>query len=248
MKVNSVSAFVFKPFSQKQLDFICNSNAFINVAEGAVRSGKTIAATVRWINFVRESPHDKFLMTGKSSDTLYRNVIEDIEKILGNLVKFTKSSKGGAKLIFKLPDPSDPKGKKVTYKTCYCVGAYDEGSEGRIRGMSVAGWLADEVTLYPESFITQAINRMSMSGAKAIWTTNPDSPYHYIKQEYIDKSIGSGTEKPKNLRVWSYQLDDNLALDEEYKANIRSAYTGLWYKRMILGLWVNFAPRTLAIA
>lgn len=221
-------SFVFSPFSEKQLDFICNSDAFINIASGAVRAGKTIGATIRWINFVYESPHTRFLMTGKSADTLYRNVIEDIEKICGDDVRYVKSSSGGAKLIFKIPN--DDGG--VIEKVCYCVGAYDEGSESRIRGMTVGGWVADEVTLYPESFITQAINRMSLAGAKAFWTTNPDSPYHYIKTEYIDK-VGE-----KNIKCWYFDMDDNLSLTEEYKDNLKGMYSGIWEKRMIRGLWV----------
>lgn len=78
----------------------------------------------------------------------------------------------------------------------------------------------------------QALNRMSVSGAKAFWTTNPDSPYHYIKTEYMDKS------DTRDYKVFHFTLFDNPALPEEYIKNITQAYSGLWYKRMIEGLWV----------
>ncbi|MFN3283496.1 MAG: PBSX family phage terminase large subunit, partial [Pseudothermotoga sp.] len=213
---------------------ICNADAFINILEGSVRSGKTIASIVAWIEYVRTSPHTKFLMTGNTSDTLYRNVIEDIENILGDMVRYNKSSKGGAKLIFKFPNldyPAKSK-KRHIHKICYCVGAHDERSENKIRGLTVAGWYADEITLHPESFVKQAINRMSLAGARAFWTTNPDSPYHFIKTEFIDKA------KEKGYKVWHFELDDNLALSKEYKENLKKAYAGVWYKRMVLGLWV----------
>ncbi|RKN75013.1 PBSX family phage terminase large subunit [Paenibacillus ginsengarvi] len=227
--------FEFTPFSFKQLDVICNANAFINILEGSVRSGKTIASIIAWINFVKDSKHRVFLMTGSTSDTLYRNVIEDIERILGlKRAKYVKSAKGGARLNLTFPNPDYPKKSKRKFiqKICYCVGAHDDRAEGRIRGMTVGGWYADEVTLYPESVVTQALNRMSLSGARAIWTTNPDSPFHHIKVNFIDKA------DEKGYKVWHFELDDNLSLDELYKINIKAAYTGLWYKRMILGLWV----------
>ncbi|UUZ80649.1 PBSX family phage terminase large subunit [Paenibacillus sp. P26] len=228
-------AFDFKPFGVKQLDVIDNCDAFINILEGAVRSGKTIASIVAWINFVDESPHRVFLMTGSTSDTLYRNVIEDIERILGTKrAKYVKSAKGGAALRLKLENPDYPEksNRKYVSKICYCVGAHDERAEGRIRGMTVGGWYADEITLYPESVVKQCINRMSLAGARAFWTMNPDSPYHFIKKEFIDKAAEKG------YRRWTFGLDDNLSLTEQYKQELKNAYTGLWYMRMVDGLWV----------
>lgn len=214
----------WKPFSRKQLDAIFNADAFINILEGSVRSGKTIAANVSWINHVLSSPHNRFLMSGESTDSLYRNVIEDIIKIIGEQkVKYQKTAKGGPQLILKV-------GNKE--KICYCRGADKVNSEGAIRGMTTGGWYADEITLHHENFVKQAINRMSLSGAIALWTTNPDNPNHKIKKDYIDQAA------IKNYKVWHFELDDNLTLSEVYKKNLKEAYSGVWYKRFILGLWV----------
>jgi PBSX family phage terminase large subunit len=218
-------AFNWKPLSEKQLSSILKSDAFINILEGAVRSGKTIASIIAWMDFVVNSPEDEFLMTGYTIDTLYRNVISDMEKIYGSKrVKYVRSSKGGAKVIIKC--------KGRVKKTCYCLGANSERSESPLRGMTVAGWYADEVTLYPESFVKQAINRMSLDDAKAFWTMNPDSPYHYINTEFIEQA------EKKGFRHWHFDIDDNLALSEEYKENLKKSYSGLWYDRMVRGLWV----------
>lgn len=216
----------WKPFSAKALAAMNQSDAFINILEGAVRSSKTLSSIVAWLGFIEQSPHREFLMTGKTTDTLFRNVIDGatgILSIMGSRARYIKASQGGAKLLLEYG--------KVT-KVCYCIGAYNEGSEGRIRGMTVAGWYADEITLYPESFVKQAINRMSLSGRRAFWTTNPDSPYHYIKTEFIDKA------QEKGFKTWHFELNDNYALDDDYKESLRKSYSGLWYKRMVDGLWV----------
>ena len=73
----------WKPFSPKQLDFIKNSNAKMNIATGAVRSGKTIACTVAWIIFLLQAPDVDYAMLGKSLGTLKRNVLNDLFDILG---------------------------------------------------------------------------------------------------------------------------------------------------------------------
>jgi hypothetical protein len=58
---------------------------------------------------------------------------------------------------------------------------------------------------------------------------------HYLYKEYItnDAMIRDGVVKDIH-----FMLDDNPNLPDEYKANIRRSYSGMWYKRMILGMWV----------
>ena len=223
----------WSPFSETGLESIHLTDAFINIYEGAVRSSKTVCSIISWIKFVEDSPHREFLMTGKTADTLFRNVLDGdvgMINIIGSArAKYKKSSEGGAKLQFKCKDPETG---KMIVKTIYCLGANDERAEGNIRGMTIAGWYADEVTLYPESFVKQGINRMSLDGAQAFWTMNPDSPYHYIKIEFIDKAVEKG------YKIFHFELDDNLSLSERYKNSLKAAYSGLWYKRMVLGLWV----------
>lgn len=215
-------------FSPKQLDVIKttlkNELSFINILEGAVRSGKTFSVNLAWTLFVMNSPHTQFLMSGESTDSLYRNVIKDIIMILGeDRAYFQESSKGGAQLIINY------NGKM---KVCYCRGGSKANDEGKIRGITIGGWYADEITLHHETFVKQAINRMSLEGAKAIWTTNPDTPSHFINIEYREAA------EEKGYKHWHFNLDDNLSLSNTYKEEIKKAYTGVFYKRFILGLWI----------
>lgn len=272
----------WKPFSETAISSMQDCDSFINIYEGAVRSGKTVASIIAWISFIRNSPHKEFLMTGKTSDTLYRNVLGGdlgMLNVMSGTATYSKSSTGGSRIttrfinnefielvedledenlivlhrtgsgdiIYKRAYASIKENIKAIKeyladndmdtdipplydnKTIYCLGANDDRSEGNIRGMTIGGWYADEITLYPDNFVKQAINRMSLDGAQAFWTMNPDSPYHPIKTDYIDSG---------RYKVFHFELDDNAALSERYKTELKAAYSGLWYERMVLGLWV----------
>ena len=211
-----VKSFKYGLFSEKALDFIDNSNAFINILHGSVRSSKTITANVRWLDFIVNSPHDKFLMTGKTRDTLERNVIEDLIRMIDGKLHYEYNKFDGYLLIGD---------KKI-----YLVGFNDEGATDKIRGMTVGGWYADEAATAPESAIKMAINRCSLPDAKIFWTMNPDSPYHFIFKEYINNS---DLKEKGIIKVWHFTLEDNPNLTEEYIEQLKLIYSGsqLQYKR-----------------
>lgn len=204
-------------FSPKALDFIYNSNTWLNITHGSVRSTKTINCSVRWLQYVKTGPSGTLIMVGKTRTALQRNVMDDIQNICGRGFRWISKTDGLCSIF----------GRRV-----YCVGANDERSEEKIRGATFAGAYCDEVSLYPESFFNQLLARCSIAGAQIFCNTNPDSPYHWFNVNYIEN------ENIKNKAVWHFVLDDNLNLSESYKENLKSAYTGLWYKRMIEGLWV----------
>ena len=108
----------------------------------------------------------------------------------------------------------------------------------------------------PESFVNQATGRCSVQGSKYWFNCNPDGPYHWFKINWINKSTGYlGKEKTakvraeaaakgleaglKNILYVHFTMDDNLSLSEEIKARYRSMYTGVFFKRYILGLWLS---------
>ena len=205
--------------SPKQRDFLLHSDARINIACGAVRSGKTLVSILRWLYIVATCPEGSgLLMCAKTERTLRRNILDLIAEIVGP-DDFDLRSGVGECYIF---------GKKI-----YLVGANDERSENKIRGITLYAAYLDEVSLYPESFFQMLLSRLSVQGAILIATTNPDSPYHYIKTKFIDR------EKDLNLKYWHFILDDNLTLSEDFKTDIKREYVlgTVWHKRMVLGQW-----------
>jgi hypothetical protein len=158
--------FEYGYLSDKAYDFFVNSNAFINIAHGSVRSSKTITASMRFIQYIMTSPHKKFLITGKTRDTVKRNIIDDFLMMLEGQVEYSYHQFDG---ILKIAD-----------NTVYIVGLSDEGATSRVQGLTVGGWLGDEVAVCPESAVKMCISRCSLPDSKIFWTLNPDSPYHYI--------------------------------------------------------------------
>lgn len=67
----------------------------MNILHGSVRSSKTTNANVRWLDFIANSPHDKFLLTGKTRDTIERNVIEDLISMIHGKLYYDYSKYDG---------------------------------------------------------------------------------------------------------------------------------------------------------
>ena len=200
--------------SEKQKDFVFGEKAWINVLYGSVRSSKTVAANMAWLDFIANYRHkEPLLMFGKTERTLRRNVIDPIAASLG---KHISTGSGEFELW----------GTRI-----HTVGANDERAVDKIQGPTYGGAYGDEWVLAPQSFSNMLFTRLSVPGARAFLTCNPGSPYHYVKTDYLDN--------PRlNLKSWHFTLDDNLHLSEDYVDNLKRTYTGLFYKRYILGQWV----------
>jgi len=204
-------------FSEKGTTSILESNARLNIWEGAVRSGKTICSLVRWLEFIRTSKAGPLLMIGRTERTLKRNVIDVMRSIVG---KYMEYSLGSSEI-------------HIAGRVIYIVGANDDRSQEKIRGLTLVGAYGDELTIWPESMFTVLLSRLSVDGAKFFGTTNPDSPYHWLKVNYIDRA------NELDMKVFHFMLEDNPNLSEAYIRSLKKEYTGLWYKRFIQGLWVQ---------
>lgn len=223
MSLAGENSMIWGEFGKKSLEFIdrpITQDARITILDGSVRSSKTVSCMPKLLEYCARGPEGTIAITGVSKQTIKRNVLNDVFDTVGN-ENYHYNQSTGEMTLFR--------------RACQVIGVKDEGSEKYIRGGTYAGWFGDEATAYPQSSFTQMLNRMSATGAKAYLTTNPDSPYHYLYTDYIDNKelLKAGT-----VRRIHFELNDNPNLSDEYKDFIRSAYSGLWYKRMILGLWV----------
>lgn len=219
----SIGSFARTPLGAKQRHFLACSVGRVNLTEGSVRSGKTYITLLRFLTALStyEGP-GSFIIVGKNRDTIFRNVFEPIERDpsmawLRTSVRYRRGASSA--LILGLP--------------VSVIGANDAGAESKIRGMTVALVLGDEVTVWHPDFFKQLLARMSPPKAQAFLTTNPDSPAHWLKTDYIDR-IG---DLP-GWFSWHFTMDDNPGLTADYVANLKAEYQGLWYKRFIEGLWV----------
>lgn len=221
------------PLTGKGLESVRLADARINLWEGSVRSSKTVSSLMRWLKFVREAPPGNLLMTGKTERTLKRNIIDVLTEWLGPSRCKLIAGSGELWLL----------GRRV-----YVAGANDERAQEKIRGLTLVGAYADEVSTLPESYWSMLLTRLSVDGAKLFGTTNPDSPAHWLLKDYLQRSstwldhsgqlLRSEGEDRLDLARFSFRLADNPYLSQTYIDALSSEFTGLWRKRFIEGLWV----------
>lgn len=222
--------FKFKPFSKKQrkvLNWWCEDSPVKDkdgiIADGAIRSGKTVSMSLSFVMWAMSSfDGENFGMCGKTIGSFRRNVLFWLKLMLRSR-GYTVVDHRADNLVMIT------KGDVTNY--FYIFGGKDERSQDLIQGITLAGVFFDEVALMPESFVNQATGRCSVDGSKYWFNCNPDGPYHWFKTEWIDK------REEKHLLYLHFTMDDNLSLSEKIKARYRSMYTGVFYRRYILGLW-----------
>lgn len=193
------------------------------IAEGAIRAGKTIIMGLSFILWSMQKSSDiNYAICGKTVASTRRNIIEP-------LIEMLKQRK------FKVIDRKT-EGKLIVIKnnnknTYYIFGGKDEGSASLIQGITLGGILFDEVALMPRSFVEQAMARCSVNGSKYWFNCNPEGPQHWFYVEHILK-----WKERKYIRI-HFCLEDNPSLSKERIDNYKSLYTGIFYKRFILGEW-----------
>ena len=194
----------------------------INIAEGAVRSSKTVGTIFDWIKFVGSAPKGDLCMVGRTRSTLYRNIIRPMMAYLGSDMRYFPGRNEGANIILW--------GREI-----FTFGADNIAAEAKIRGLSAAGFYGDEITLWSENFFVQMLARMSEgtkeNPARFFGTTNPDTPSHWLKKNWMARA------KELDMFIMHFALDENPFLTDEYKNQLKREYVGLWYRRFILGLW-----------
>lgn len=195
------------------------------ICDGAVRSGKTSLMVVAFVDWaMREFSGQRFGICGKTVGSATENMVIPYISMHYAKKRYTLHWRRSQKIL------EVRQGPRVNYFEVF--GGRDESSFALIQGRTLAGVLLDEVVLMPESFVNQALARCSVEGSKAWFSCNPGPPSHWFKENWIDKR-----EEHNALRL-HFTLDDNPSLSEKKKEQYRRDFTGVFYDRYVLGLWV----------
>lgn len=194
------------------------------LCDGAIRSGKTMFMIIAFVDdAMRRYNHQRFGICGKTVDATVKNIImpylatryarEKYQLHWRRTEKTLIVSCGGKENIFEV------------------FGGRDESSFALIQGRTLAGVLIDEVALQPRSFVEQACARCSVDGSKMWFSCNPGSPQHWFYTEWVQKA------NIRNALHLHFHLEDNPSLSEKIIDRYKSMYTGVFYRRYILGEW-----------
>lgn len=226
--------FEFKLFSEKQRQLIhwwrpvvgASRNNYV-IADGSIRSGKTIACIIGFLTWSQEMfSGQSFILAGKTMGALKKNVVRPMLQMLeawGWPYNYIRSGTD-ARI-------------EIGTNTYYLYGANTEASQDALQGLTAAGAYLDEAALFPKSFVDQAIARCSVDGWKFWMNCNPEGPHHFICEEYLKP------EEMERKKVYHlhFTMDDNLSISKKRKEEYQNAWPhgSVFYKRFILGLWVT---------
>lgn len=223
----SLSA-VLTPKQQTVLQSYLHDDWRVLILSGAVRAGKTYISD--WIFLLelrrvarlaakRNDPHPIAILAGYSSNSIYTNVIASIEKEFGIELK---TDRHGHYHLFGIDIVPVYTGNKR--------------GVGGIRGATAYSAYIDEGSLADQSVFQEILQRCSVEGSRIIVTTNPGSPIHYLKTDYIDKA----SDPNARIKSLNFTIDENTFLSREYVDSLKAQTPkGMFTDRAIYGLWVS---------
>ena len=223
-------------FSEKHKRYIRNAlNNKMNVAEGAIRSGKTIDHCIIAAAYLEKCRDKIHLASGSTIGNAKLNIGVcngfGLEALFRGRCKWGKYRDNEALFIYTQT------GEKVVV----FAGGGKADSYKRILGNSYGLWIATEINEHYDSddsrtsFIKVAFGRQAAAlDPLVLWDLNPCGPPHRIYSDYID------AYKQGYVGGYQYQhftIDDNLSISEQRKEEIKSQYNpaSVWYRRDILG-------------
>lgn len=227
----------WSPFSKKHRDYIRASlfNWFM-VAEGAIRSGKTIDHCIIASMYLETCPDKIHLASGSTIANAKMNIGDcngfGLEHLFRGRCRWGKYEHNEA-LFIKT---------KTGTKIVVFAGGGKADSYKKILGNSYGLWIATEINLHYDSknsetsFIKVALGRQIASKKPMVlWDLNPCNPNHDIYTNYIDKYRDEGLEG--GYCYEHFTIDDNLSVTPERRRQIESTYTvgSVWWRRDIKG-------------
>jgi PBSX family phage terminase large subunit len=223
-------------FSEKHKKYIKNSlqSDFV-VAEGAIRSGKTISNCIVAAVYLETCPDKIHLASGSTLPNVKLNIGDcngfGLEHLFRGRCRWGKYKENEALYI------QTQTGEKVVI----FAGGGKSDSYKKILGNSYGMVISTEINEHYDnedsrtSFIKVAMGRQ-VAAIKpfTLWDLNPSNPNHPIYANYIDRFK---TDYAGKYQYEHFTIDDNATLTEDRKALIKSKYTegSVWYRRDILG-------------
>ena len=199
------------------------------VCDGAVRSGKTLAMGMSFFLWAQTCfQGQRFGVCGKTISSLRRNVLSEILPRLEKLGASWKERRTENLVTVKFL------GHENQY---YIFGGRDESSAALIQGITFAGVLLDEVALMPRSFVEQACARCSVAGSRLWFNCNPAGPNHWFYRTWVQQA------ESRNCLRLHFTMEDNPSLTPEIRRRYHNLYTGVFYRRFVLGQWVQAEGR-----
>ena len=193
------------------------------ICDGAVRSGKTFCMG---LSFFLWAQHDfngrQFALCGKTVGTLRRNLLTELVPCLRRIGMEVRENRSANTLTVVYA------GHRNQF---LLFGGKDASSAALIQGSTLAGLLLDETALMPRAFVEQAVARCSVRGSRLWFNCNPEGPEHWFYKEWIEKAESRGA-----LRL-HFTMEDNPGLPPEIRQRYERLYTGVFYRRFVLGEW-----------
>ena len=226
-------------FGPKHIEYIrkCVDNTY-NIAEGAVRAGKTVDNVYAFAHELQTCPDKIHLATGSTAANAKLNIGDangfGLEAIFRGQCHWGKY-KGNDCLVIC--------GPKTHFKQKIVIfsGAALASSFKKIRGNSYGMWIATEVNLHHDNTIKEAFNRtLASKRRKFFWDLNPDHPKAPIYTEYIDKYQEKHTAGTLlgGMNYEHFTIFDNANISEQSRNAFISQYEegSIWFQRDILGI------------
>lgn len=226
----------WKPFSKKHKDYISNAlKNKMNVAEGAIRSGKTIDHCIIAAMYLEICPDKIHLASGSTIGNAKLNIGAcngyGLENLFRGRCKWGKYKDNEALYVYTQT------GEKIIIFT----GGAKADSYKRILGNSYGLWIATEINEHYDcddsrsSFIKVAFGRqVAAQKPLVLWDLNPCNPQHSIYSNYIDKYLDGYVG---GYQYQHFTINDNYSISAQRRAEIESQYVigSIWYRRDILG-------------
>lgn len=237
MKATKTRTIEWGEFSTKHKIYISRARDHrLNVAEGAIRSGKTIDNCIIAAEYL-ETCRDRFhLASGSTLANAKLNIGVcngfGLENLFRGRCHWGKYMDNSALFI------STQTGEKIII----FVGGGKADSYKRILGNSYGLWIATEINEHfhcddaRSSFISVAMGRQAAAkDPKILWDLNPGNPRHWVYDKYIDyyeeHEFGGGYQHQR------FRMADNKTITPERRKELESTYIkgSIWFRRDILG-------------